>query len=289
MARWGILKDWRPLATVSGRLTLADELDELTKAHNAGSLAGLIGRVQTIDEAHDLKEPMKRSARTLLSGILKCGECGSGMVSHDRDKTGKARVRCSLAKQSGSCVYARLYYREAIEAVVLDGLKRELASPKLIREYVVAYGAERKRLSRAESAARGKREQRLGEVKRSLRRMIDAIADGSVPAFSVRERVLELEGEKAALEAQAPPAVTPVALHPAALERYLGQIETLSSELKGKGTIAPGTPAAIFRELVEAVIVHPVPPRTRLDVELRGRLSALIGNDNLAPYGRIVA
>lgn len=243
-------------------------------------------RSRRLDEAHDLEEPMKRSARTLLSGILKCGACGSGMVSHDRDKTGKARVRCSLAKQSGSCDHTRLYYREAIEAVVLEGLKRELASPKLIREYVLAYDAERKRLARAESAARGKREQRLGEVKRSLRRIIDAIADGSVPAFSVRERILELEGEKAALEARAPTADTPVALHPAALERYLGQIETLSAELKAQGTIAPGSPAAIFRELVEAVVVHPVPPRTRLDVELRGHLSALIGNGNLAPHGR---
>lgn len=242
-------------------------------------------RQRRLIEARTLKEPMRRAPRTLLSGILKCGVCGSGMVSHDRDKTGKARVRCSLSKQSGSCDHGRLYYREAIEAVVLEGLKKELRDPALIREYVAAYEAERKKLARAENVARGKREQRLGEVKRHIRRLVDAIADGSAPALSVRDRLADLENEKATLETVTPVETT-ISIHPTALERYLSQVESLASELRANGTIAAGSPSAIFRELVDTVVVHAVPPRSRLDIELRGHLSALVGDPKLAPHGR---
>ena len=169
---------------------------------------------------------------------------------------------------------------------MLDGLKRELRDPALIREYVTTYEAERKRLARAEAGAHAKREQRIGEVKRLIRRLVDAIADGSAPALSVRDRLAELEGEQARLEAEGPPADTPLTLHPAAIERYLGQIELLAGELLAQGKIAPGTPAHIFRQLIETVVVHPVPARTLLDIELRGRLAALLGNEKLAPQGR---
>jgi hypothetical protein len=127
--------------------------------------------------------------------------------------------------------------------------------------------------------------QRLGEVKRHIRRPVDAIADGSAPALSVRDRLAELESEKATLEAPAPVEPT-ISIHPAAIERYLGQVEALASELRATGTIAAGSPSAIFRELVDAVVVHAVPARSPLHIELRGHLSALLGDPKLAPHGR---
>ncbi|WP_374309966.1 hypothetical protein [Methylocella sp.] len=48
------------------------------------------------------------------------------MSVHDKDKTGKTRIRCSTARESGSCGHGRLYYLEAIETLVLDGLREEL-------------------------------------------------------------------------------------------------------------------------------------------------------------------
>ncbi|WP_395664844.1 recombinase family protein [Methylocella sp.] len=35
-----------------------------------------------------------RTPKRLLSGLLKCGACGGGMSVHDKDKTGKTRIRC---------------------------------------------------------------------------------------------------------------------------------------------------------------------------------------------------
>jgi hypothetical protein len=42
-----------------------------------------------------------------------------------------------------------------------------------------------------------------------------------------------------------------------------------------------------MRSLIECVIVHPVPPRAPLDIELRGYLAALIEAPNLPPQSRL--
>jgi site-specific DNA recombinase len=53
---------------------------------------------------------LKRRPAHLLSGLLLCGCCGSGMSVHDRDKTGKTRFRCSAVRESGSCSNRRIFY-----------------------------------------------------------------------------------------------------------------------------------------------------------------------------------
>jgi len=62
------------------------------------------------EQAHLLKSQksrlashLKRRTPHLLSGLLRCGCRGSGLSVHDRDKTGKTRVRCSAVRESGSC------------------------------------------------------------------------------------------------------------------------------------------------------------------------------------------
>jgi len=54
-------------------------------------------RVQKAITAN-LKTHIKRRPPHLLSGLLRCGCCGSGMSVHDRDKTGKSRIRCSAVR-----------------------------------------------------------------------------------------------------------------------------------------------------------------------------------------------
>ncbi|TPJ08230.1 hypothetical protein FJ428_07970 [Mesorhizobium sp. B2-8-1] len=51
----------------------------------------------------------KRRSAHLLSGLLRCGICGSGMSVHDRDKTGKTRIRCSAVRESGAAPIGALF------------------------------------------------------------------------------------------------------------------------------------------------------------------------------------
>jgi site-specific DNA recombinase len=218
-----------------------------------------------------------RAPRHLLSGLLSCGSCGSGMAIHDRDRSGRRRVRCVRHREGGSCRHSRTYYLDTIERVVLAGLAENLCAPDLIAEYVKTYSEERRRLAAVESADRLKLERRFAEVVRKIERALDAICDGTVRKGEISGRLQQLAAEREALTAQlntkAPPNV--IALHPAALKRYLAAVADLSAGLKDKkGNLDQGL-AEPLRELVEKVIVHPVPPRAPPDLEIRGYLAAL--------------
>jgi hypothetical protein len=41
--------------------------------------------------------------KRLLSGLLRCAACGGGMSTKGADKTGRVRIRCSTANESGTC------------------------------------------------------------------------------------------------------------------------------------------------------------------------------------------
>lgn len=216
--------------------------------------------------------------RHLLSGVLKCGACGSGMVVKDRDRSGRLRVRCSRHTESGACDHSRVYYLSAIEEEVLGGLRDELQHPVLIRRYIDAYQDERRRLARQAASSRGKTEQKLGETNRAIGRLVEALASGLASAEAVREKLLALEAEKNALQASLleAPKETVIALHPKAIAFYLSQIEHLANSLGRDKDLASSEIADAFRRLVQRVVVHPVVPRAPLDIEIVGRLGELL-------------
>lgn len=74
----------------------------------------------------------------LLSGLVKCGCCGSGYVGGGKDKRGAVLV-CTRMKETGLCDNRRSIGREAIERLVLKGIEEQLAAPELVAEYVREY------------------------------------------------------------------------------------------------------------------------------------------------------
>ena len=69
-----------------------------------------------------------------------------------------------------------------------------------------------------------------------------------------------------------------VSLHPATIERYKGQTADLSAALAGKDGMEEEAIIA-FRKLVSAVIVHETARGAPMEIEIKGRLAALIGVD----------
>jgi hypothetical protein len=78
-----------------------------------------------------------------------------------------------------------------------------------------------------------------------------------------------------------------ITLHPAAVARYLEQIENLSEVLQKGLSLGPGSSAHWFRSLVERVVVHPVLPRAPLDIEVRGYMAELLAEPRFPPNGRL--
>ncbi|TPJ78850.1 recombinase family protein [Mesorhizobium sp. B2-5-13] len=225
---------------------------------------------------------IKRRSAHLLSGLLRCGICGAGMSVHDRDKTGKTRIRCSAVRESGSCSNRRIIYLPEIEKAVLDGMRQQLKAPDLIEAYIRKYNQERRELAAQANSLRtaleGKRDRAEGERQRT----IDLVIRSVIAEEDAKQRIAELKAQLSLIEAQLcsldePPST--VALHPATLQQYAKTVDCLSKALADHATAADDRGPLIqnFRELVHSVTVHPKPARKGFEIEVKGKLAALIG------------
>ncbi|WP_367159015.1 recombinase family protein [Mesorhizobium sp.] len=232
----------------------------------------------------------KRRPSHLLSGLLRCGLCGSGLSVHDRDKTGKTRIRCSAVRESGSCSNRRILYLPEIEKAVLDGMREQLKAPELIEAYVRKYNEERRRLAAQANAMRTKLETRRDRIEGERQRTIDLVIRSVIAEEDAKQRIAELKAQRLQVEAQLtglddPPST--VALHPATLERYIETVDTLSIALADHAIATDDRGPLIqnFRALVHSVTVHPKPAREGFEIEVKGKLAALIGG-RLFPNAR---
>jgi site-specific DNA recombinase len=233
----------------------------------------------------------QRKPQHLLSGLLRCAACGGGLAVSGSSTDGRQRLRCSRHIESRSCPAPKTFYREAVEKLVLDALQGELRQPAAFPEFVREYQAERRRLARQGSTQRAKTEQRLGELRREIDRLTDAIAEGRGDPITLGTRQVAKVAELRELEAalQRLPEDQVVALHPAAVDRYLDLIARLQAVLD-RPTRDPDASQAL-RELVETVTVHHT-GHGKMEIVIIGRLNALLGNQafpNLQMVGSAVA
>nr|WP_245324045.1 recombinase family protein [Bradyrhizobium stylosanthis] len=240
----------------------------------------------------------QRRPRRMLSGLLRCGSCGSGMSTNGRDKSGRVRIRCSAATESGTCPDAKTFYLDTVESAVLGGLKAELRAPKVIAEYVRTYLEERKRLAATSNAKRQRLEQQLGQLNREIERLVDAIAKGHGDPSILGPRSTALDAERRRISEELrhePPPQKDVALHPAILKQYEEQLGRLEEALANGARAGDGEAAEAIRDLVETVTVFRDPERTGgVTVEIAGRLNTLLGetaypNHVKGVWGKMVA
>lgn len=126
----------------------------------------------------------------------------------------------------------------------------------MIREFLVTYEAEMKRLRLTSTSRRSALERELSKISSQATRMNDLLmqglgdparTDALLQPLLVRENDLWQQ-----LAAAASPSV--VVLHPAARDRYLGAVARLHETLGGNGE---SEAAKIVREVIETVVLHP--------------------------------
>ena len=217
----------------------------------------------------------------LLSGLLRCGACGGGMIICKMSR-GKRYVVCSSAYQRGTCSHKRTYQMNVIQEYALAGLRRDLADPDgfadLVRTHAAEWEEQRKR-DRSELMAAAKE---LNKVKVQIDRATQTILDiGNSLAMSVR--LQELETKRAGLEERTNllAADNVVSMHPTFLEQYLDKVKHLNKALSDDPN-APKNHLA-FRNLVERIVVQPAAEGRDYEVATYGRLSAMMGSDLFPP------
>ena len=142
----------------------------------------------------------RRKAKFLLSGLLKCGYCGGGLVVKDRDH-GSVRIHRSTMKEAGTCLNRKIFYLDEIEKSVLAGLQKHLKAPHLLKEFVAAYLEERQRLASEKASRRSQTENQLAQVKRAIDRLWSDYENELVPVDISGPKLYELRAQKVAIEA----------------------------------------------------------------------------------------
>jgi site-specific DNA recombinase len=193
-------------------------------------------RVKSLrSEKARLHTNVKRRPAHLLSGLLRCGCCGSGMSVHDRDKTGKTRIRCSAVRESGSCTNRRIVYLHDVEKAVLSGMREELKDPRLIESYARKYN-----------------ESKRDRIESERQRNIDMVIKGVIGEDDARTRIADLKAQRLQVEAEiatleeAPKIIT---LHPATLDRYVETVDALAGRQRCRACRGRGRPWGAGEEL----------------------------------------
>ncbi len=234
---------------------------------------------------HAPRELANRRKPGIFSGLLRCGVCGASYTSYS-----KRTLVCAAHREKGDsiCANARRVSREAVETRVLAGLQTRLLTPEATAAYVRAYHAAWEAEARADRDRRAPLMRRLGELERSIERLVDAICDGSASP-AMRQRLAAQEAEKAevaakldSLAGEAPP---PVTLHPRAAEAYAAQVTALRALLSAISA-DPDLAAAnrnlidAVRGLVDRIEIHPRGASKRgeadFDLTLHGNLAVLL-------------
>jgi hypothetical protein len=170
--------------------------------------------------------------RRILSGLLRCGACGSSLVSAGSQR-GRPMARCSRSIESGDCTNSRQCRLDRIEEAVLGGLRQELKNPAVIEAARRGFAEEWARLSRERARESAAAERKLQDARREAARLVDAVAKGEMTGRMVSAKLAEFEAEIDRQEARLARVTEAnvVALHPATIAVYLDAVEQLAKAL----------------------------------------------------------
>jgi site-specific DNA recombinase len=205
----------------------------------------------------------RRQPRHLLSGLLKCGCCGSGMSVKDRS-AGRVRIQCTAAKEGGVCTNRKAFYLDTIEAEVLAGLRSILGDRRALARLLQRFNETLDGLRREAAGREVASKARLREVTAEIDRTIGMAVKGLIDEAEAAAVLPPLRTERAGLEAELASIRTQrniVTLHPRIIDAYREAIDSIGTEPDLE------TARARVRELIERVVITPEmgKPAIRLD------------------------
>lgn len=122
--------------------------------------------------------PLAARSKHLLSGLVKCGHCGSGYIVGGNDKRGSYLI-CSRMKETGLCDNKRTVARAAIEDHVLKGIETHLGAPEIVAEYVREYHRVSRELNSRAEGRRRDIDRRLGKINGAIKLVVDSCWRGA--------------------------------------------------------------------------------------------------------------
>lgn len=177
-----------------------------------------------------------RPPRHVLSGVLRCGECGGPLVMVDRYKYG-----CANAKQRGTCAGIRVS-RAVADDAILASVRESLLTPERFRAYQSAVQAHLRQDT-------GQAAKRLAAAQRWRENVMQAIRAGIITPTTKAD--LEA-AERAVLDAESAAKAQPARMLPRLRERW----DRLVRDLADHARRSPEARAALIDVIGENVTVR---------------------------------
>ena len=213
-----------------------------------------------------------RRPKHLLSGLVKCAECGGSYVIIDRGRWG-----CTVHREGGPCSNGRRISAAVLEQRVMRGLKEKLMSPDIVAAIVKEYHEERAHIANGADRRRSKLQARIGKARDEIARLVDAIAIGSTDSPSIRAGIQQREAEIRRTEAELAEidAASTIVLHPNIVEAYRRRINELCT------TVATGQDARAYfhpiRNLIARITVQDdITQPDKAAVQVHGSLDEVV-------------
>lgn len=236
----------------------------------------------------------QRRPKYLLSGLLKCPACGSGMSRMGPDRSGRVRLRCSGHTNSGACPNPQTFYVDEVEELVIDSLAKELATPEAIHAYAERYIKARIEQDAQENHRRVEIKGRIAAIAKDNDRLLDLLVRGIGEQDAIDQRMKAQARERDQLkeELASLPVGNNVVLHPTAIKHLAETLMTRSKDrlrtrrAKLEATIAMlddmGELAPIVRELIRTITLYR-DEDGRLVIEVEASLAPFLRQDGYPP------
>ncbi len=207
----------------------------------------------------------------LLSGLLKCGQCGGGYA-----KINATHYGCSANKNKGDtvCDNRRTIKRENLEGIVLNALRTHLMREELIELFCAEYTKHMNILIAAQHQDLKRLKNEQLKIAKEKANIIAAIKKGIDPDLvkdeleAIKQRESDLEAKLAVSGREPQPFV-----HPAMANRYHAEVNTLIHALQdGQG----GEAREHVRSLIEKIVLSPRTNEDGLQIDLYGDLAGIL-------------
>ncbi|WP_406694169.1 recombinase family protein [Sphingomonas cannabina] len=215
---------------------------------------------------------LQRRPQRLFSGLVKCGHCGGGYTVISRTMWG-----CSGRKNGSGCDNAATISNSELERRILGALRHKMLAPDVVSEFVREYHRVMAEDRRCRLSARSVLERRRAKAQAQLERLVDAIADGrsTFPEVSGRMRQLSVERDGLVAELAELEAEPVIAMHPGLADVYKWKLEDLAAAVRSEEPSA-GEAREKIRDLIDAIIATPRKDRRGVELDLQGRLAAIL-------------
>ncbi|TYL70050.1 recombinase family protein, partial [Bradyrhizobium cytisi] len=222
-----------------------------------------------------------------LAGVLRCGVCNGHMRIAQSSRNGAPRAACASAHQRGTCEHTHSFDMDVLLEDASDKIQVKLLSPKAIEEAMRAWKEERKN-DRNKGSEHAKLERRRGVLTTEIERLSYAIANSRRKPDELLKRIDECDLERESIEARlrllGGGGENVIGFdRPKFSDRYLSEVRRLITALKTNPKAIETRVA--FRNLIECIVVHPVPKRMPYEYTPYLNSSALCGK-NLFPENR---